>query len=290
MSGTLREKLLSSTKDVQVCSEETRAFELPLDDTPQLSSDIMEQVLSWMYTQRCVVADISQLVHLFAAAKVLHVPTLQDACLEAAQNLLAEARDLSAATTVCDEAKRLGNVREMWDCGYENLSSILRQQRQSSTPSPRSRNPPPVTSAAGCDLPSTVGGGGACDSRVHGSVQHMDSASAYKVDAKHTMLTEGAHHLADKPEAKEDSHSGVKAPVLPASMAPSTAAGAVGDRWPQSFTACSRVHALAEKWCLPVGAAMPAHESEWESLVRRARMAGTTNNFRGAPQPILPSC
>jgi hypothetical protein len=280
MSGTLREKLLSSTKDVQVNSEETRAIKLPLDDTPQLAaipSNIMEQVLSWMYTQRCVVADISQLVHLFAAAKVLQVPTLQDACLEAAQNLLAEARDLSAATTVCDEAKRLGSVREMWDCGYENLSSLLRQQRQSSTSSPRSQTPLHVTSTAGCHFPSTVGGVGAFDSRVHGSVLHVDGASACKVDAKHSLLAEGAHRLSDKPEAKAKEDS-CRAPGLLASMAPSTAAGAAGDPWPQSFTACSRVHALAEKWCLPVGAAMPAHESEWESLVRRARMAGATRN------------
>ena len=254
MSPALRDLLLAPPDAQAAGASESSAISLAsVPALAALSGSALQRVLDWMYTQQCVAEGVASLVELFAAAKALQVPALQAACLAAARDHLTSAATLSAATAVCDEAKRMGGVHELWDCGFESLSCVLRRQRESCaapatdkclSPSPRRPRSP-----SALQHPAPRSSPGPSDAKCN---QRPDSRAAA------LQHTQGAGTAEQHIDDRESS---------PASA----------NEWPHSFTACSAVHALAEKWSSTLSApGALAPESEWESVVRRARMAGTT--------------
>jgi len=254
MSGTLRDLLVPPQGEKE--KHFTPQHIISLASFPALaalSGHVVQQVLDWMHTQRCLAAGVSQLVHLFLGAKQLQVPALQAACLAAAQDHLASAANLSAATALCDEAKRVGGVHEIWDCGFESLSRMLRRQREC------------LHGAQGSDEAASRLDVGPGDDRAARERRLSPSRSATFLQHAGTAPPRGQHLDYVSPRS------------IPQECA--SARAAAGDsEWPHSFTACSAIHALAEKWSTTLSApcALPL-ESEWESVVRRARMAGNTH-------------
>ncbi len=267
MSPVLRDLLLAPPPDAQAASA-SESSAISLASVPALvalSGGAVQRVLDWIYTQQCVADGVASLVELFSAAKALQVPALQAACLEAARDHLSSAATLSAATAVCDEAKRVGGVSELWDCGFESLSCVLRRQREScaaptgTCSSPSLRRP---RSPSAEQRPASRSSPGPSDAARN---QRPDSSAAAPQHAQGAGTAE--QHIIDDRDAPRRSIE------RPGQAGAATSA----NEWPHSFTACSAVHALAERWCSTLsapGALLP--ESEWESVVRRARMAGTT--------------
>jgi hypothetical protein len=113
---------------------------IDLSEVPHLmnvSGAVLEQAVNWMYTHQCRAANISELVHLFAASKALKVTSLADAVLKALGDLLATTNGrTSLATSVCDEAKRMGCVHEVWGAAFPYLSDTIAKHRHPLTSRP----------------------------------------------------------------------------------------------------------------------------------------------------------
>ena len=264
MSGTLRDLLVPPQGEKDKHFTPQRIISLAsFPALAALSGHVVQQVLDWMHTQRCLAAGVSQLVHLFLGAKQLQVPALQVACLAAAQDHLAKAANLSAATVLCDEAKRVGGVHEIWDCGFESLSRMLRRQREC------------LHGAQGSDEAASRLDVGPGDDRAASERRPSPSRSRWA-----SAVQPAASCWSPMPHghAMQHAQSAGTAPLRPEHLDNMSFAAAGDSDWPHSFTACSAVHALAEKWSATLSApgALPL-ESEWESVVRRARMAGNTH-------------